>query len=309
MHSPSTVTIDGLHWSSTREAVAALCSTHGRVTFVEMVPHAHGKYAGKFSGRAVVTMACTSHARRCAERVHGSHHRGLRLTARASGGARDVPMPGAAARASVYVSGLHFSTTWEELAALFKPHVPVIHTNMLKNTEGRFVGRPSGLAIVTVRNAADAQRCVRALGSPTLRGFRLALSLHPPSAAARGGQRSASDMLRDLGAEAAAVPVDGAAAADALRLADIEAELRRMEADASCTVAADDFERARATVERKRHRLVRKRQAEIASVIRLLQDAQEVDLCFTVDCTGSMGSYIERVKSDIRAMVERIRDT
>lgn len=47
------------------------------------------------------------------------------------------------------------------------------------------------------------------------------------------------------------------------------------------------------------------RKREIDRVLRLMAAAQAVDLCFLVDCTGSMSSYIQGVKEKINAIVEK----
>lgn len=47
------------------------------------------------------------------------------------------------------------------------------------------------------------------------------------------------------------------------------------------------------------------RKREIDRVLKLIAAAQAVDLCFLVDCTGSMASYIQGVKEKIKTIVER----
>ena len=47
------------------------------------------------------------------------------------------------------------------------------------------------------------------------------------------------------------------------------------------------------------------RKREIDRVLKLMAAAQAVDLCFLVDCTGSMASYIQGVKEKIKTIVER----
>ena len=46
------------------------------------------------------------------------------------------------------------------------------------------------------------------------------------------------------------------------------------------------------------------RRIDIASVVRKSSVAREVDLCFLVDCTGSMEQYIQEVKKKIQVIVE-----
>jgi hypothetical protein len=47
------------------------------------------------------------------------------------------------------------------------------------------------------------------------------------------------------------------------------------------------------------------RKREIDRVLQLMAAAQAVDLCFLVDCTGSMSSYIQGVKEKIQTIVEK----
>ena len=47
------------------------------------------------------------------------------------------------------------------------------------------------------------------------------------------------------------------------------------------------------------------RKREIDRVLQLMAAAQAVDLCFLVDCTGSMSSYIQGVKEKIKTIVEK----
>ena len=47
------------------------------------------------------------------------------------------------------------------------------------------------------------------------------------------------------------------------------------------------------------------RKREIDRVLQMMAAAQAVDLCFLVDCTGSMSSYIQEVKEKIQSIIER----
>jgi Mg-chelatase subunit ChlD len=51
------------------------------------------------------------------------------------------------------------------------------------------------------------------------------------------------------------------------------------------------------------------KEKEIRSVIRQVVLAESVDLAFILDATGSMGAYIDGVKSNIRAIVKQIMHT
>lgn len=51
------------------------------------------------------------------------------------------------------------------------------------------------------------------------------------------------------------------------------------------------------------------RKKDIRSVMRQVGAAESVDLAFIIDCTGSMASYIDSVKSSITEIVRRIRRT
>ncbi len=47
------------------------------------------------------------------------------------------------------------------------------------------------------------------------------------------------------------------------------------------------------------------RRREINRILQLMAAAQAVDLCFLVDCTGSMSSYIQGVKEKIQSIIEK----
>ena len=49
-----------------------------------------------------------------------------------------------------------------------------------------------------------------------------------------------------------------------------------------------------------------KRREEISQVLRAMKKASIVDVCFLLDCTGSMRSFIEEVKSKINWLVAEI---
>lgn len=51
------------------------------------------------------------------------------------------------------------------------------------------------------------------------------------------------------------------------------------------------------------------RMKEIASVVKAVGAAEEVDLAFIIDCTGSMGGYISEVKNKVNEIIAGIRKT
>ena len=51
------------------------------------------------------------------------------------------------------------------------------------------------------------------------------------------------------------------------------------------------------------------RRKEINRILQIMATAQAVDLCFLVDCTGSMASYIQGVKEKIQTIVEKSKRT
>ena len=51
------------------------------------------------------------------------------------------------------------------------------------------------------------------------------------------------------------------------------------------------------------------KERDIKSVIRMVRDAEAVDLAFLLDCTGSMSSYIASTKESIKSIVRRVSKT
>ena len=51
------------------------------------------------------------------------------------------------------------------------------------------------------------------------------------------------------------------------------------------------------------------REKEVWSVIRAVVAAESVDLAFVIDCTGSMSSYINAVKSNVKSIVQQVKRT
>ena len=89
-------------------------------------------------------------------------------------------------------------------------------------------------------------------------------------------------------------------------LARIRAENARLQEATIDTLSrtattAEAIKRETATMEK-----TRKRRREIALVLREVKKASIVDVCFLVDCTGSMSKYIDEVKSKIQWLVEAI---
>ena len=48
---------------------------------------------------------------------------------------------------------------------------------------------------------------------------------------------------------------------------------------------------------------------DIRTMIKYVRDAEAVDLAFLLDCTGSMGAYIEEAKKSIKEIVRKVRKT
>lgn len=67
----------------------------------------------------------------------------------------------------IYVGNLPFSSTQEELDALFGRHGTVASVNVIMDRE---TGRPRGFAFVEMENASDADDAIRALDGTNLGG-------------------------------------------------------------------------------------------------------------------------------------------
>ena len=67
----------------------------------------------------------------------------------------------------IYVGNLPFSSTQEDLEALFGRHGTVESVNVITDRE---TGRPRGFAFVEMENASDADDAIRALDGSNLEG-------------------------------------------------------------------------------------------------------------------------------------------
>ena len=67
----------------------------------------------------------------------------------------------------IYVGNLPFSSTQEDLQALFGRHGSVTSVNVITDRE---TGRPRGFAFVEMDNASDADDAIRALDGTNLGG-------------------------------------------------------------------------------------------------------------------------------------------
>lgn len=74
---------------------------------------------------------------------------------------------------TLHVGNLPFSATEEELRSLFSPHAPVLSVSLVADRE---TGRPRGFGFVTL-DAADAQPVLDAVGTPSLGGRPLRISV------------------------------------------------------------------------------------------------------------------------------------
>lgn len=99
------------------------------------------------------------------------------------------------------------------------------------------------------------------------------------------------------------------------KLAQVEAEIAR-EQDSSTIVSGSSPRPSSATRSRDKLReskeklnFIQARKSEIGRLFESLKRSQTVDLCFLVDCTGSMDSYINEVKNKIQDLVTECKAT
>ncbi len=88
----------------------------------------------------------------------------------------------------IYVGNLPFSSTQEDLAALFGRHGTVASVNVITDRE---TGRPRGFAFVEMESASDADDAIRALDGSNLGGRDIRVNEAQDRNASRGGGRGA----------------------------------------------------------------------------------------------------------------------
>ena len=97
------------------------------------------------------------------------------------------------------------------------------------------------------------------------------------------------------------------------RLSELDEEIKRLKASltASKSVLKSYTEDAiKSMTKTKTYALMKTaKKHDIKDVIRYVRDAETVDLAFLLDCTGSMGSYIESAKSSMKEIVRRVTRT
>lgn len=97
------------------------------------------------------------------------------------------------------------------------------------------------------------------------------------------------------------------------RLSKLEKKMMDIKKDLTATTSAiksKTEELAKSKTKSKEYDLLKSvKESDIKSVIRLVRDAEAVDLAFLLDCTGSMSSYIEATKESIKNIVRRVSRT
>ena len=91
-------------------------------------------------------------------------------------------------------------------------------------------------------------------------------------------------------------------------LAKVEAEIAREEEDSSTMVPLSPSKlpssgRDKVNASTERLNFIRSRKAQVGQLFETLKRSQTVDLCFLIDCTDSMQSYIDEVKNKIKDLV------
>ena len=86
----------------------------------------------------------------------------------------------------IYVGNLPFTSSQEDLEALFGRHGTVASVNVIADRE---TGRPRGFAFVEMENASDADDAIRALDGSDLGGRDIRVNEAKERAAGGGNQR------------------------------------------------------------------------------------------------------------------------
>ena len=88
------------------------------------------------------------------------------------------------------------------------------------------------------------------------------------------------------------------------KLEEIKAENEKLKAGKTTSATCEALKKLESE---NRDLLVRERKKDIARILDGFKKAQRVDLCFLVDCTGSMAPCIEAVKSKIHTFVNQVK--
>ena len=86
----------------------------------------------------------------------------------------------------IYVGNLPFSSTQEDLQALFGRHGAVASVNVITDRE---TGRPRGFAFVEMEKASDADDAIRALDGSNLGGRDIRVNEAQDRTGGGGGRR------------------------------------------------------------------------------------------------------------------------
>ena len=85
----------------------------------------------------------------------------------------------------IYIGNLPFSSTEEELEALFASHGTVESVNVITDRE---TGRPRGFAFVEMESESDADKAIRALDGSNLGGRDIRVNEAQDRSGGRGGR-------------------------------------------------------------------------------------------------------------------------
>ena len=86
---------------------------------------------------------------------------------------------------NIYIGNLPFSSTQEDLQALFEPHGSVSSVSVITDRE---TGRPRGFAFVEMESASDADNAIRALDGSNLGGRDIRVNEAQDRSGGRGGR-------------------------------------------------------------------------------------------------------------------------
>lgn len=124
---------------------------------------------------------------------------------------------------------------------------------------------------------------------------------------------SARDHIDELASLLKKVELSTATKAEMERLSKLDKHMELLKADmktSKSAIRSYTEEMLKSMSKTKTYALMKtEKEIDIRSVIRMVREAETVDLAFLLDCTSSMGSHIEAAKASMKDIVRRVKRT